>query len=173
MATNIVTNFQLMPNFKKSQYFRVNLGLVATIDSGGRREINTKDGFAVFYNGVYKTQIYAQGNIGDIKFYADFQIKDNSIAVYFGPSYEEFVFKYDSSIVEEKGIDFYIGHLLKSVEESYEERRKKEELRKMEPVAVGDPNKVFTNPGNVTYADLKAYLETKQKNRFKNNNSQT
>lgn len=171
MATHIVTSYNLIGQFKMSKYFKLNLGLVATLDKGGRREANTKDRFAYFYNNQYKTQIYAQGNVGDIKFYTDHAIKDTSVAVYFGETFDEFVFKFDKQIVSEKGMDFYIGYLMKCVEESFEERKAKDELRKLEPESIGDPNKIFTNPGNVTYADLKAYLELKQKNRFKNNNT--
>ena len=72
-------------------------------------------------------------------------------------------------LTKEKGIDHYIGFLLKDVDLKYEEKVKNEELRKLEPVSEGDPEKVFTNPGSVTYADVKAYLEKKQKERYKNN----
>jgi hypothetical protein len=169
MATHVVTSFNLVNQFKTSRYFKINLGLVPHIDKGGRRELNSKDSFAFFYNRQYNAVIYGQGNIGDIKFYTDHSIKDTSIAIYFGENFEEFVFKFDYQLVQDKGIDFYIGHLMKNVEESYDERQKKNELKKLEPVPEGDPNKVFTNPGNVSYADLKAYLDQKQKNRFKNN----
>lgn len=166
MATNVVTSYRLIGQFKRSQYFRLNLGIVAHIDKGGKRQLNTKDNFAFFYNSQYRTQIYGQGNIGDIKFYTDHAIKDSSVAIYFGETFDEFVFNFDQNLVDEKGIDFYMGHLIKNVEEEFEERRKNDELRKLEPKQEGDPSKVFTNPGNVSYADLKAYLEQRQKNRF-------
>lgn len=166
---HVVSGFHTVNHFKRSRYFRQNLGLVATVEKNGRRIYNEKDKFSNFYNTQYKTIIYGQGNVGDIKFYSDHYIKDDTFAVYFGENFEEFLFNFDHNIVKEKGIDFYIGSILKQVEEKYEEKVKNEELRKLEPKPLGDADMVFKNPGAVTYADLKAYLEKKQKERYKNN----
>jgi hypothetical protein len=169
MALHVVCGYHTVQEFKKSRYFRVNLGLVQTIDKGGRRLFNEKDKFSHFYNSQYRTTIYGQGNIGDIKFYTDHFIKDTTIAVYYNEMFEEFLFELDIDVIREKGIDFYIGHILKKVEEEYEERVKKEELRKLEEKPKGNAEMITMNPGSVTYADLKAYLENKNKERYKNN----
>ena len=171
MALHIVSSFNIINEFKRSRYFRVNLGLVATIEKNGGRGYNTKDQFSFFYNNQYNTTIYGQGNVGDIKFYTDHFIKDTRFGVYYGDNFEEFVFNFDFSISREKGIDFYLGHILKSIEEQYEERAKNEELKKLEEKPIGDAEQVFKNPGNVSYADLRAYLERKQKERYKNNSN--
>lgn len=168
MGLNVVSSYAVSGEFKKSRYFRQNLGLVATIEKNGRRVFNDKDKFNQYYNTQYRTIIYAQGNVGDIRFYADHFIKDNTFAVYQGEHFEEFLFKYDFELVNEKGIDFYLGHILKSVEEQYEERVRNEELKKLEPKPEGNPDLLTSNPGNVTYADVKAYLDKKQKERYKN-----
>jgi hypothetical protein len=169
MALFIVCGYHTVQEFKKSRYFRVNLGLVQTIDKGGRRLFNDKDKFSHFYNNQYRATIYGQGNIGDIKFYTDHFIKDNTIAVYYNETFEEFLFDLNYELIKEKGIDFYIGHILKNVEEQYEERVKKEELRKLEPQNAGNPEMITMNPGAVSYADLKAYLDKRNKERYKNN----
>jgi hypothetical protein len=169
MAINIITSYQIAQVFKTSKYFRQNLGLVITVDKSGRRDMNRKDEFAFFYQNQYRTTIYAQGNVGDVKFYVDHLIKDDTFALYTGDTFEEFLYTFDKKLTKEKGIDHYIGFLLKDVDLKYEEKVKNEELRKLEPVSEGDPEKVFTNPGSVTYADVKAYLEKKQKERYKNN----
>lgn len=169
MAINIITSYQIAQVFKTSKYFRQNLGLVITVDKSGRRDMNRKDEFAFFYQNQYRTTIYAQGNVGDVKFYVDHLIKDDTFAVYTGDTFEEFLYTFDRKLIKEKGIEHYIGFLLKDVDLKYEEKVKNEELRKLEPVSEGDPEKVFTNPGSVTYADVKAYLEKKQKERYKNN----
>jgi hypothetical protein len=65
-----------------------------------------------------------------------------------------------------KGIDFYLGHILKEVEEKYEEKVKNDELVKLETKPVGNPDMVLQNPGNVSYADLKAYMEKRNKQRY-------
>ena len=58
------------------------------------------------YNSQYKTTIYAQGNVGDIKFYTDVFIKDPIMAIYVGPENEEFLIDVDFSIIKEKGINY-------------------------------------------------------------------
>jgi hypothetical protein len=164
---NVVSSFGIVNEFKRSRYFRQNLGLVATVDKNGRRILNEKDRFSYHYNSMYKTTIYAQGNVGDIRFYTDHYIKDETFAVYHGDNFEEFIFKFDFNLVKEKGIDFYLGHIIKDVEEKYDEKVKNDELKKIEPKPVGNPDIVFQNPGAVSYADLKAYLDKKQKERYK------
>jgi hypothetical protein len=164
---NIVSSFGIINEFKKSKYFNQNLGTVSTIDKNGKREFNNMDKFSHHYNSTYRTTIYGQGNIGNIKFYTDHYIRDYSFAVYYGENFEELILTFDHKIVKEKGIDSYLGYIIKRSEENYEDKIKKEELKKSEKKSLGDPDKVFKNPGAVTYADLKAYLDKKQKERYK------
>jgi hypothetical protein len=165
MGMHIVTNFQIINEMKKSQYYRLSLGLVATVEKNGSRTYNDKDRFSWFYNNKYKTTIYGQGNIGDIRFYTDHYIKDMVLAVYFGDNFEEFIFDFDIQMINSKGIDFYLGHILKEVETKYEELIKNNELKKLEEKPKGDASKILNNPGSVTYEDLKAYMEEQRKNR--------
>lgn len=165
MGMNIVTNFQIINEMKRSQYYRLSLGLVATVEKNGSRTYNDKDRFSWFYNTKYKTTIYGQGNIGDIRFYTDHYIKDMVLAVYFGDNFEEFIFDFDIPMVNSKGIDFYLGHILKEVETKYEEMVKNNELKKLEEKPKGDASKILNNPGSVSYEDLKAYMEEQRRNR--------
>ena len=162
---HIVTNFQIINEMKKSQYYRLSLGLVATVEKNGSRTYNDKDRFSWFYNNKYKTTIYGQGNIGDIRFYTDHYIKDMVLAVYFGDNFEEFIFDFDIQMINSKGIDFYLGHILKEVETRYEELIKNNELKKLEEKPKGDASKILNNPGSVSYEDLKAYMEEQRRNR--------
>lgn len=75
-------------------------------------------------------------------------------------------------MVKDKGVDFFLGHLLKKVETEYEDRVKAAEEKKIEIKKEGNAEKLVVNPGNVTYDDLKAYLEQKNKNRYTNTNSE-
>lgn len=169
---NIVTGRHTIEKFKKSNYWKTNLGLsYTTILKDGRRVVNQEDEFSHYYNTLYKTVIYTQGSIGDIKFYADLQIKDNSIAIY-DKDQEEYIIPMDDILVKENGVNWFLGHLIKEVEikrqdriEDIEKNRKLREEAAKE-VKVGDPNKLFTNPGSVTYDDLRAYMEQKRKSRF-------
>jgi len=166
---NIVTSFGIISEIKiGSKYFKVNLGLASTVESqkGGDRIMNDKDNFAYSYNIQYRTTIYAQGNIGNIKFYTDHYIKEDILAVYC--DLEEFIVPYDRKLVKEKGIDAMIGSVLRTVESQYEERKVKveEEKSKLEVKKEANPEIVQLNPGAVTYEDLKAYMENKRAGRI-------
>lgn len=167
MAYNVVTNSFVIQEVKKCRYFKINLGLAATVDKNGNREFNDKDKFSYYYNTQYRTTIYAQGNVGDIKFYTDVFIKDPVMAIYVGPENEEFLIDVDFELIREKGIDFYLGHILKKVEEEHEERIKANTEKKAEPKPVGNSEMVTFNPGAVRYEDLKAYLEQQNAQRYK------
>jgi hypothetical protein len=167
MNVNIVTNYQLINQVKTSRYFRVSLGLVATVEKNGARKYNDADRFSHFYNNSYNTTIYAQGNAGNIRFYTDHYITEPILAVYYGDNFEEFLFDFDFKIVKEKGMDFYLGHILKEMELKYEEKRKNDELKKLEEKTPGNPEMISQNPGSVSYADIEAYLEKKRQERYK------
>jgi hypothetical protein len=158
----VVTNQKIIQDIKTSKYFKVNLGMSVTMEKNGERLLSDKDEFASSYNYQYKTSIYAQGNIGGIKFYTDHYIHDDKIAFYF--NLEEFVFDYDKRLAIEKGgIDAYIGFLLKQVDEKYDERIADAKQKAEEKAQkVGSPDRLIKNPGAVTYDDLKAYLQSKK-----------
>jgi len=166
---NIVTRSTLINELKKSKYYRQNLGLVTTIEHNGERRYNEKDKFSFFYNNQYKTNISMQGTIGDIIIYIDYYINEDVIALYYNT--EEFIFNYDPKMVKDKGVDFYLGHLLKTMETQYEERMKEAEEKKLEVKKEGNADKLKLNPGAVTYDDIKKYLEQKSKNRFSSESS--
>jgi hypothetical protein len=160
---NIVTNFRIISMMKRSNFYRVNLGLVATVERNGSRSYNEKDKFSWFYNNRYNTTIYGQGNVGDIKFYTDHYINEDVLAVYYGDNFEEFIFDLDEDHINQKGVDSYLGRILKDVHERYEDLKKKNELKKLEEIKRGDAGKVVNNPGQVSYEDIKAYYEEMRK----------
>jgi len=161
---NIVTKPSIINEIKKSKYYRQSLGLVTTIEHNGQRRYNEKDKFSFFYNTTYKTNIQMQGNLGDIVVYLDYYIQEEVLALYYNQ--EEFVFNFDPNMIKEKGIEFYLGHLLKTVETQYEERIKAAEEKKIEVKKEGNADILKENPGMVSYEDLKAYLAEKAKNRY-------
>jgi hypothetical protein len=164
MQINIVTNFQILQEIKKSKYFQVNLGLVPTVEKNGQRVFNDKDKFSHIYNGNYKTTIYGQGKIGNIRFYTDHYIKEPLMGIYYGDTFEEFVVDFEFNKSKEKGIDSYLGSILKETDNKYEEMIKNNELKKKEEKPKGDPNKLINNPGNITWEDVKAYMQSKNNN---------
>jgi len=166
MAYSIITNQKINGFFKTSKYFKVNLGLVNTIERNGERVYNERDKFAYFYNNQYKTTIYGQGSIGDIMFYLDYYIRQDVLAVYLNN--DEFVFDFDPIMAKEKGPEFYLGHILKQVDIQHEERKKEEEEKKAtaEAKPEGNAEVLLKNPGAVNYADLEAYIKKKQAERY-------
>jgi hypothetical protein len=101
-----------------------------------------------------------QGNLGDILVYLDYYINEEVLALYYNQ--EEFIFNFDQKMVKEKGIDFYLGHLLKTVETQYDERIKEAEDKKIEVKKEGDADILKSNPGAVTYDDIKEYIKNKK-----------
>jgi hypothetical protein len=166
-AYNIVTNYKINQIIKSySKYYKVSLGFSATTESNAsERVLNQKDEFAFFYNTTYNTTIMGQGSIGNIRFYTDHYIKEELIAFYFKK--EEFIFEFEPNLVKEKGIDFYLGYLIKKIETEYADRLKKEQEAKETKKVEANAEKIFKNPGNVTYDDLKAYMEQQRLERMK------
>jgi hypothetical protein len=161
-----VTSTQVLNEFSKSKYFSQTLGLVSTVEKNGRRVFNDADKFSHHYNTQYKTIIHTKGKVGNILFYIDYYIRDLTFAVYIGDTFEEFLFEYDFNMVKDKGIDFYIGHLIKEVELKYEDRLEKNTIKEKDEQYKGNADVLIANPGAVTYADLKAYIDKKQKERY-------
>jgi hypothetical protein len=164
MALNIVSNTNVIVKLSTSKYFRRSLGLVQTVEKGSSRVLNQKDPFNYFYSMRYNAMLYGQGNVGDIKFYVDQYILEDALAVYYGDNFEEFVFEFDSKYVDEKGADSYLGFILKECDRRYEELKVNNELKKLEPKPQGHADKLVNNPGQVTYEDVKAYMEEKRRN---------
>ena len=166
MEYNIVTNYKINTIFKqKSKYYRVNLGYTSTQEmNGGQRLYSKKDDFAFFYNTRYRTTIQSQGNIGNIRFYTDHYILQDQLAFYYDR--EEFIFEFDPEIVQNKGVDFYLGHLIKTIETDLQNEELKKKEAEEAPVPESNPDLIPFNPGAVKYSDLKAYLDKKNANRL-------
>lgn len=166
---NVVTKPSLIQELKKSKYYKQSLGLIPTVEKNGERVFNEKDEFNYFYSTRYNTTIYKQGNIGDISFYIDYYIHEDLMAFYLNT--EEFIFNYDWNVVKNKGIDFFLGSLIKRIEVDESEKAKEAQDKKIEIKKEANPEKVFVNPGAVTYEDLKAYMAQKNKDRLSTGDS--
>jgi len=163
---SIVTNLQIIQEVKKSKYFKMSLGYTATMpDNSGNRKNFDKDGFAFFYNNLYKTTIYGQGIIGDLHFYVDYYITDSKLAIYTEKN-EEYILEFSKIILNEKGIDAYLGCLLKELDEKIEERSLNGQKRKEDEKKKANAEALFKNPGAVSYEDLKAFMDQKNKERY-------
>ena len=126
MKYNIVTNYRINQIIKQSsKYYKVHLGHAITMDSNkGDRELNKGDDFAYFYNTLYRASALGQGLIGDIRFYTDHIIMEDLIAFYIDK--EEFIYEFDEKMIKEKGVDAFLGSILKKSEDEFKERKQKE-----------------------------------------------
>lgn len=166
MEYSIVTNYKINTIFKNnSKYYRVNLGYASTMEAqGGDRSLNKKDDFAFFYNNMYKTTIQGQGKIGNINFYTDHYITQDQLAFYYDK--EEYVFEFDFELVKSRGVDFYLGHLIKLIETELKQKENEERLKAELPEEKPVAETISLTPGAVKYSDLKAYLDKKNANRL-------
>jgi len=167
MEYSIVTNYKINTIFKNgSKYFRVTLGYSSTTEGqGGDRNLSKKDDFAYFYNTRYRTTIQGQGRIGNISFYTDHYITKDQLAFYYDK--EEYVFDFDMNLVKEKGVDFYLGHLIKKIETELKNKESEERVKQTLPEEKPIAETISMTPGAVKYTDLKAYLDKKNAERLK------
>ena len=166
MEYNIVTSYSINQILRNnSKYYKVNLGQSLTLeDRSGERVLNHKDQFAFVYNNFYKAQIMRQGTIGDITFYTDHEIREDVVALYIDR--EEFTHPFDASLIRERGVDSYLGSILKKSKEEYEQMQNKDSEDATNS-NMGEADRLVHNPGAVTYADLKAFIEKKNSERLK------
>ncbi len=163
---NFVASHKTIQKIKKgSKYFKPNLGMSFTVDDKKGRVLrfNDSDTFSKFFYEKTSRMPYAQGEIGTINFFVDHYITDHLVLCYYNN--EEIAFEFIDQTAEQKGIDAYLGSMIKKVESIYTEEvvEKKENATKAEIEKMpGDPNKVFTSPGTATYEDVKAYLRSKK-----------
>lgn len=163
---NFVASQRTIQKIKQgSKYFTPYLGMAFTTEdkSGRKFNINDKDAFAKTYFEKTGRMPYSQGKIGSINFFVDHYITDSLVLCYFKD--EEIAFEYMEQKAKEKGVDSYLGSMIQKVESIYGEEvtAKKENMTEKEINDMpGDANKLFTNPGQVTYEDVKKYLKTKR-----------
>lgn len=167
---NIVSGPMVLNFFKKSKYYRLDLGMVATVEKDGSRDYNKRDKFSYYFNTTHKTTINKSGCVGNINFYVDNRIRDKKYAVYYGQDYVEYIYDLDELTILNKGVDFYLGSIIKNIEEDLEKKDEKYlaklEKEKVDNLKGGDSNLVKSNPSAVRFNDIKAYIRDKMKNRF-------
>lgn len=149
-----------------SKYFNVNLGVSITLSDtkSDNRSDNDKDRFAFAYRKYKGTTCLSSGEIGNIHFYTDHAIGGYDLLVY--KNFEEFPIKFDTQYVQENGVDAWLGKTMMEIDNLLEEIGSSNIETTVESQKVvknkGDASKVFTNPGQVRYEDLKEYLASKR-----------
>jgi len=167
MEYSIVTSYEIIRIFKsKSKYYEVSLGFASTAEGqGGNRVFSQSDDFAYFYNQRYNTAILKQGQIGNINFYTDHQITIDQFAFYYDR--EEYIFDFDRKYALERGVDLYLGHIIKKIETELKNDTGQESIKQNSVEQKGDADKLSISPGSVRYDDIKAYLDKRNAERMK------
>ena len=165
---SFISSKKIIDSFKKSKWFKTDLGSVFMPASKDRKFDYTKQSkFMQYYLVTYGSKLYKEGNIGEqISFYTDWKITDSTIVVFYQDEHH-FVFQYDMKVIEAKGVDSYLGSLIKVIETEYLPNI----VHNKETVTVEDSvedkykraqEKIKQNPGNVSYDDIKDYLKMKK-----------
>ena len=162
---NFVAGQRTIQKIKQgSKYFKQYLGMAFTTeDNSGRKfNINDKDVFAKEYFEKNGRMPYSQGKIGSINFFVDHYITDGLVLCYYKG--EEIAFEYIDQLVDQKGVDAYLGSIIQKVESIYSEEidSKREMTNKEIDDMPGDASKLFTQPGQCSYEDIKKYIKTKR-----------
>lgn len=185
-SINFVMGYRISNFFKTSKYIKSDLGFSYSEENPktGERVLSRSDKFALSYNHTYSSTLMKFGSITNIDFYIDSGINAPQIAIYY--ELEEFVINWDDNYYKSKGIDSYIGFLLKKVENDYNERIngptiktnnsfseedprvESQDMNKPndEPKYKGNSDTVKMNPGGARYEDIIAYIQNKTRNQL-------
>jgi hypothetical protein len=163
---NFVAKKQIIDSFKKSKHFKMNLGHSMSVDDKGQRKfrINDKDKFAKFYFNKYRIQLFSEGNIGQLNFFSDYYIEDDIVVVFFDD--KDFVFVHEPHTMKDKGVDSYLGSIIKEIETKYEEEIAGAGGNVDSATANksgGNADNLVNNPGSVTWEDIQAHIQRKKK----------
>lgn len=164
---NIITTPLIVQNFKKSVHWKRDLGRALSVQkSEGRSfQINPEEKFMDFYKKQYNVVLISEGHIGKIRFFSDHYLREPVIAFY-DSDFREFIFDYNEKEFKSQTIESYLGSMIKEIELGKE---KEVQQPQYEPIGLhedpesGDADKLFKNPGSVTYDDLKKYLQQKRR----------
>lgn len=163
---NFVAKKSIIDSFKGSKFFKVNLGHSLSVSKDGQRKfrINDKDKFTKFYHDKYRIALLSEGNIGQLNFFSDYYIDEEIIVVFFDD--KDFVFIHEPITMRNKGVDVYLGSLIKEIETKYEKELANagsniSDIYKNQEQ--GDADKLTKAPGSVTWDDIEAFMKSKKR----------
>ena len=158
---NFVSSHIINQEFKKSKYYKTNLGRALSVKENERRvfKVNDEDLFVKFYLHKYNAVAYSEGTIGQINFFVDHHIKGDIIVVFYKE--KDFLFEHNPGLLLKKGIDGYIGSFIEEIETKYLEEIENAKEIELEDIGNGDSSNISMNPGNVSYEDIKKYYKEK------------
>jgi len=151
---------------KNSKFFQQDLGESFFSLDTSEKKLRNKS-FSTWYYKQTNSLIFKQGKIGNITFYLDYYLQ-KSIVGFFLESKEDthqYAIDFDVNEIQNYEIDTWLGNKLQQVDsEVYESENKENQKEGTENIDQGDPEKVFNNPGEVSFKDLQAYYRKYKKN---------
>jgi len=165
MSFKFVSNKSIISKFKSSKLFKTDLGRSFTNSGKGgiKADFSRQEDFVRNYYEANNQMLHKEGNIGKIEFYSDFRV-NNKIKVFY-ENYD-FIFDYDMTSLRDKGVEAYLGSILKDIEINLLPNMKPKKVEKIElseeqRIALAQ-QKIKTNPGAVTYDDIKDIIKAKR-----------
>jgi len=164
-----ISSKSIISQLKHSKHFKTDLGR-AFINSGANNELKAdlsrQEEFVKFYYKKYNEYLHKEGNIGQIEFYSDMKIKKD-IVIYYDKY--DFVFLHSPTIMRDKGIEKYLGFMIKEIETKHLPKIiNKQTLDDQEAVLSEEDKmllaeqKIKNNPGMVTYDDIKYLIKNRK-----------
>ena len=162
-----ISNKSIISQFKASKLFKTDLGrsFLNTGKGGLKADLSRQEEFVQFYHGKTNgVKLHKEGSIGQIEFYTDYTIRDQVIVYY---DQYDFTFVHNQKTMRDKGIEKYLGSIIKEVETKFLPNIKHVENEEkgisQEEKMARAQNKIKTNPGMVTYDDIKELLKNKKR----------
>ena len=147
-----------------SEYFKKDMGMSNTmVNSKTKDREMREDTFSTWYYNKYKRLLFKTGKIGNIEFFIDYYLKDDVVGFFLDKDLENHQYSKGCDIddIKEKGINQWISITLKELDETLDfvKRENEKEINKDS----GTAEKLFTDPGNVSWKDIIEYQKRKNK----------
>lgn len=108
----VVASTYMLNIFRKIKIFKLNLGNnFIDIKKG---ELDIKDRFMIRYFEMTGNQILTYGNIGNLSFYQDFMLANNSFYIFNGDSIFNFIYTDDDMIMKPED---YLTSIIKEIDD--------------------------------------------------------
>lgn len=163
---NIIANNLILNKLKTIPYYKTDLGEKFHNNFKGATGVKYYNEIVRIYSTETNRIIFKSGKIGPIGIYTDYGLRQDSLIIYL--DHEKFEFVFNINILNKMSMQAYIGNLLKKISKDTDkelhdidanekDKKDKEEIKKE-----GNSEKLFINPGNVSWEDLQKYKKNKK-----------
>lgn len=161
---NIVSNQHINNEFKKSNYYKTTLGRSLSVKKNGKREfrLDEEEQFIKFYMDEYRSVLYRMGKIGRLNFFVDHYLKEDLIIFFYKE--KDFIFEHSPALLRSNGVNAYLSSFIEKIETEYKDEMEGVSGIKIDGEEEDPKEKIMSNPGAVTYEDIKKYYKNKGKN---------